>query len=57
MTEKELLYVEDALNHIIELRAKFTDFNKNVQDEQVQTFINGLCKREEQMFQQFYSLL
>lgn len=57
MTEKELLYVEDALNHIIELRTKFTNFNKDVQDEQIQTFISSLCRREEQMFQKFYSLL
>ena len=57
MTEKELLYVEDALNHIMELKAKFRNVNNCMQDESIQTFINSLCKQEDQMFNQFYSLL
>lgn len=57
MTEKELLYVEDALNHLINLKCKFECFNSNIQDQQAKTLIETLCKREEQMFHKIYSLL
>ena len=57
MTEKELLYVEDALNHLHELKMKFSKFENEINDEKVLTFIECLLKREEQMIQQFYNLL
>ncbi len=57
MTEKELLYVEDALNHLNDMKTKFESYKENVSNGEIANFINEACNKQEQLFQNFFNLL
>lgn len=57
MSEKELLYIEDALNHQRLLREKCMNASNAMQDRELKSFIKSFEMDSQQLFDQFYSLL
>lgn len=53
MTEKELLYVEDALGHATEIKDSCAQLN----DQDLRLFVQGLSKDHGETFSKFYALL
>lgn len=45
MTQKELLYMEDAIGHEQNLETIFTNFSNTVKDTELSTFITKLAKK------------
>ena len=57
MTEKELLYLEDALQHLNDMKEKFETYSQVSENAQVTNFICEVCEKQEQLFQNFFNLL
>ena len=57
MTQKELLYVEDAINHEKNIIAYCKDLTESLEDEQLVTFIEKEIKKHESMEQKLTKLL
>jgi len=57
MTEKELLYLEDALQHLNDMKAKFETYCEVSENQQVSNFFCEVCEKQEQLFQNFFNLL
>ncbi len=57
MSPKELLYIEDALGHITQLKAECASFKEKVEDSELQNFIETIKAKSESCFSEFYSLL
>lgn len=57
MTEKELLYVEDALGHEQYFQAQCQDAAGRLQDAGLKQFTQELEQKHRNIFQSFYDLL
>lgn len=57
MTQKELLYIDDALSHAQSMDKAFTAFAANLQDPELKTFVQGLASKSNQNFSEFFSLI
>lgn len=57
MSEKELLYLEDALNHIKLLKKKCENYADQVQSSDLKLFVKQLEVKHQDMFNQLFSLL
>ncbi len=57
MTEKELLYVEDALGHAQYFQTQCQNASEQLQDAELQRFSHELEQKHRTMFQSFYDLL
>lgn len=57
MTEKELLYVEDALSHEQFFQEKCKECEQMATDPQIKNFIQQVDEKHKQLYTQFYSLL
>ena len=57
MSPKELLYIQDALDHTVEAKKCCTDFAAQVQDQSLKNLLRDLSAKQEQTFTKFYSLL
>lgn len=57
MSEKELLYLEDALNHIKLLKKKCENYADQVQNSDLKLFVKQLEVKHQDMFNQLFSLL
>ncbi|MBQ8497461.1 MAG: hypothetical protein IJ489_08425 [Clostridia bacterium] len=57
MSPKELLYIEDTLDHLTEHKKCCTDFASQVQDTSLRTLLQDVSAKETKLFNQFYSLL
>lgn len=57
MSPKELLYIEDALGHDVEMKAVCKDAVSNLQDEDLKKFVNEISQNHMQCFNRFYGLL
>lgn len=57
MSPKELLYIQDALDHVVEAKKCCNDFASQVQDPNLKTMLRDLGAKQEQTFNKFYSLL
>lgn len=57
MTEKELLYVEDALGHEQHFQTQCGDTANQIQDSELKNFTRGLQQKHREIFQSFYDLL
>lgn len=57
MTEKELLYVEDALGHEQYFQTQCRDTASRMQDGELRQFAQQLEQKHKDIFQSFYSLL
>lgn len=49
MTEKELLYMEDAVGHEQNLETIFTNFSAAIEDSKLSTFIEKLAKKHQDL--------
>ena len=57
MTEKELLYVEDALGHEQHFKKACCDTKNQLQDPKLKACVTEMEKKHQQLFQSFYNLL
>lgn len=57
MTEKELLYVEDALGHATEIKDSCAQLAAQLNDQDLCLFVQGLSKDHGETFSKFYALL
>ena len=57
MTNKELLYVEDALGHEEYFQAQCKDAANQLQDAELKSYVEQLAQKHRQIFQNFYGLL
>ncbi len=57
MTEKELLYIEDALSHEKYFQTKCNETINQIQDQSLKKSVQEIAQKHNQTFQNFYSLL
>ena len=57
MTPKEVLYVEDALNHVQFMQQQCCEAASCLQDEALKQQVQQMLDKNHQTFQQFYSLV
>ncbi|MBP3320012.1 MAG: hypothetical protein J6K94_08395 [Ruminiclostridium sp.] len=57
MTEKELLYVEDALGHEQYFQAQYSETARQIQDAALRQCVQDMGKQHKQLFQNFFDLL
>lgn len=57
MTEKELLYIEDALGHEEYFKAKCAETAQNIRDTELKGCIEQIQQNHQQIFNTFYGLL
>lgn len=57
MTDKELLYIEDALGHEQYFQTKCQETAQSLSDPDLKRTVEDLTTRHAQIFRQFYSLL
>ena len=57
MTEKELLYVEDALGHEQQFQTQCQSTSQQLQDEKLKSFAREMEQKHRTIFQSFYDLL
>ena len=57
MTPKELLYIEDALGHETEMQTVFCDFASQMNDADLQQFVQEISQKQSDDFKQLYALL
>ena len=57
MTEKELLYVEDALGHVKYVESACKEAASKIADPELKACVEDVGKRQAALFQSFYQLL
>ena len=57
MSPKELLYIEDALGHEVQMKAACTDFQSKLQDPDLKNFVNQITQKHTECFNRMYGLL
>lgn len=57
MTEKELLYVEDALGHEQYFQTKCKQTAQDLKNAKLRACVEDMAKKHQQLFQSFYDLL
>lgn len=57
MTEKELLYVEDALGHVDIMKKCCSGTVQQITDKGLQNFVQELIKDTDALYGRFYGLL
>lgn len=57
MTEKELLYVEDALGHEQYFQTQCCETVNRIQDSELRAFAQEIEQQHKAIFQNFYNLL
>lgn len=57
MSPKELMYIEDALNHEQFLQSQFQQAAQALQNPQLKNCVNQMAKNHSQLFQKLYQLV
>ena len=57
MSEKELLYIEDAINNARLLESKCNQCASMLTDANLQNFVRQLAERQKQLYTNLYQLL
>ena len=57
MTEKELLYIEDALGHEKYFKDKCNETIANLQDPELKNLVSTMLEKHGKIDQSFYNLL
>lgn len=57
MTNKELLYIEDALGHAKYFQTQCKDTAQQIQDPELKAFVEQMGQKHQQIFNSFYGLL
>lgn len=57
MTNKELLYIEDALGHEQYFQTRCTQIASQLQDQQLKACVEQMAAKHKDIFRTFYGLL
>ena len=57
MTQKELLYIEDALGHLQTMEQLLTQAKTNLQSQKLKTLVGKQLTKTKQQFNEVYKLL
>lgn len=57
MTEKELLYVQDALGHEQYFQTQCRETSSRIQDPELKSCVEQLSQKHSELFRSFYGLL
>lgn len=57
MSEKELLYVEDALNQLKLLTTKCSNYANQMQNRELKAYLKDLESRNQSIFNQIFKVL
>ena len=57
MSDKDLMYIEDALGHEQILKKQCEDAAKNITDPQLRSCVEQLSAKHQEIFNQFYQLV
>lgn len=57
MTTKELLYIEDALDHAMYFQTQCQQTAQQLQDSELKSCVQDLAQKHQQIFRSFYGLL
>lgn len=57
MTNKELMYVEDALGHEKFMKTCATNATSQLTDQKLSTYMGELVQKHSEIFNKFYNLL
>ncbi len=57
MTEKELLYVQDALGHEQYFQTQCKDTSSKIQDPELKSCVEQLARKHSEIFNSIYGLL
>lgn len=57
MTNKELLYIEDALSHAKYFQTKCNETASQIRDAELKTCVQQIANKHQQIFQSFFGLL
>ena len=57
MSDKDLMYIEDALGHEQILKKQCEDAAKNITDPQLRSCVEQLSAKHHEIFNQFYQLV
>ncbi|MDO4541452.1 MAG: hypothetical protein Q4C00_01300 [Bacillota bacterium] len=57
MSPKELLYIEDALDHEEQMKTSCRDFAGQLQDPELRDFVQQLSGKHQECFNRIYGLL
>jgi len=57
MTNKELLYVADALGHAQYCQTKCAETANQLQDPELKKYVQQIADKHQQIFSRFYGLL
>ena len=57
MTDKELLYIEDALGHEQYFQQKCQETAQSLSDPELKTCVENMSESHSRIFNRFYSLL
>ena len=57
MTQKELLYIEDALGHEKYFQSKCNETATQIQDPELRACIEQLSQKHQEIYRSFYGLL
>ena len=57
MSPKELLYIEDALGHVKQIKTVCSDFSNSVGDTELSNFLQGIAQKQQKTFDSIYNLL
>ena len=57
MSPKELLYIEDALGHVKQIKTVCNDFSNQVTDTELSNLLSDIAKKQQNAFDRIYNLL
>ncbi|MDD4124383.1 MAG: hypothetical protein PHW77_01460 [Eubacteriales bacterium] len=57
MSPKELLYIEDALNHEQFIKTQITDCTSKLTDSELKNFVSSLSKSHNDIYKNIYQTL
>ena len=57
MTQKELLYMEDAISHEQNLEALFNNFSNELEDKSLASFIQKLAKKNHSLSEKLLKVM
>ncbi len=57
MSPKELLYIEDALGHVKQIKTVCNDFSNQVTDTELSNMLSDIAKKQQTAFDRIYNLL
>lgn len=57
MSEKELLYIDDVLSHLMNMNDFLCNYIVSVEDENFKTVLKDLEKTNKDLYKKFYKLI